>query len=288
MEELKLLGEKLEKNKYILAEHLELFTDDDDTFNMTKGKQIRAHLIQIHADALWKDKEKALRKMEQMGGKIGDKLVSAHYSLESLIEETQFTRNLFWSFIEEEVSNRYYPMEVLLKAISIIDEVLDVFIHFVSRSFVNHYKKIADVANESLRKIQESQTVIEELSTPIVQTVLYDVLLVPVIGRINEERMNSMIPKVLQKSSEISAETVIVDFSGITHVTDEHLFFFLVQMNGALKLMGTETIYVGFNPELVRKITENDMVANFKTFLSFSQAMNHLFKQRGLALQPLK
>ncbi|MBR8646150.1 hypothetical protein KEH51_26590 [[Brevibacterium] frigoritolerans] len=84
------------------------------------------------------------------------------------------------------MSNRYYSIEILLKASSIIDAILDQFIHCVSISYVNHYKEMAKMANDSLQKIKENQEVMEELSTPIVQTVLKDVLLLPLIGRIDD------------------------------------------------------------------------------------------------------
>jgi hypothetical protein len=60
----------------------------------------------------------------------------------------------------------------------------------------------------------------------------------------------------------------------------------LDQLVGALALMGTETMFVGFTPDVVKEIVKLDF-AKVKAFLSFRQALEYLFNQRGLALQPV-
>ncbi|MFF2854628.1 STAS domain-containing protein [Peribacillus sp. NPDC058002] len=287
MEELRMIGEKIEKFKYILVEHIELFEEEEPLYDFETSKEVRSKLIQIHADALIHGKAQAMESMKITGMEIGKRIVDMGIPLDKNIEEAQLIRNLFWSFIEEEVSNRYYSIEILLKASSIIDAILDQFIHCVSISYVNHYKEMAKMANDSLLKIKENQEVMEELSTPIVQTVLKDVLLLPLIGRIDDWRMESMQSTVLQKCADLHAEVLIMDFSGITFTKDNNMLSLLDRLVGALALMGTETIFAGFPPDVVKEIVTLDFANRVEAFLSFRQAMEHLFKQRGLAVQPL-
>ncbi|MFD9627946.1 STAS domain-containing protein [Peribacillus muralis] len=287
MEQLRMIGEKIEKFKNILVEHIELFDEEDSRYDLETSKQVRSQLIQIHADALIHGKEQAMSSMKAAGMIIGKRIVDMGISLDKSIEEAQLLRNLFWSFIEEEVSNRYYSIEILLKASSIIDSILDQYIHCISISYVNHYKQMATVANESLQKIKENQEVMEELATPIVQTVLKDVLLFPMIGRVDDWRMESMQSRLLQKCADLHAEVLIIDFSGITFTKESNMLFLLEQLVGALSLMGTETVVVGFTPDVVKRIVKLDFANQVKAFLSFAQAMEFIFKQRGLALQPL-
>ncbi|MFJ7745318.1 STAS domain-containing protein [Peribacillus sp. NPDC097295] len=283
-EELKLIGEKIEKFKYILVEHIELF-EEDSPYELEASKVVRAQIIQIHADALIYGKRQAMESMKEFGMKIGNRIMEIGVSLDKIIAEIQLGRNLFWSFIEEEVSNRHYSIEVLLKASSMIDAILDEFLYCMSVSYVNYYKEIAKSANESLKKIKENQEVMEELATPIVQTMLPDVLLVPLIGRIDEWRMESMQSTVLQKSTDFHAEVLILDFSGITYTKDDNMFSLLDQLVGALALMGTETMFVGFTPAVVRQIIKLDFSHQVKSFLSFAQAMEHIVKRRGITVQ---
>ncbi|WP_057912182.1 STAS domain-containing protein [Peribacillus muralis] len=287
MEQLRMIGEKIEKFKNILVEHIELFDEEDSRYDLETSKQVRSQLIQIHADALIHGKEQAMSSMKATGMIIGKRIVDMGITLDKCIEEAQLLRNLFWSFIEEEVSNRYYSIEILLKASSIIDSILDQYIHCISISYVNHYKQMATVANESLQKIKENQEVMEELATPIVQTVLKDVLLFPMIGRVDDWRMESMQSRLLQKCANLHAEVLIIDFSGITFTKESNMLFLLEQLVGALSLMGTETMVVGFTPDVVKRIVKLDFANHVKAFLSFAQAMEFIFKQRGLALQPL-
>ncbi|WP_285768181.1 STAS domain-containing protein [Peribacillus sp. SI8-4] len=287
MEQLRLIGEKIEKFKYILVEHIELFDEEDSLYDLAASKQVRSQLIQIHADALIHGKDEALANMKAAGMEIGKRIVDIGIPLDKNIEEAQLLRNLFWSFIEEEVSNRFYSIEILLKASSIIDSILDQYIHCIAISYVNHYKQLAKVANDSLQKIKENEEVMEELATPIVQTVLKDVLLFPMIGRIDDWRMESMQSRILQKCAELQAEVLIIDFSGITFTKEGDLLVLLKQLVGALSLMGTETIVVGFSPDVVKRIVKLDFADKVKAFLSFAKAMEFIFKQRGLALQPI-
>lgn len=285
--ELRSIGEKIEKFKYILVEHIELF-EEDSSYDPEASKIVRAKLIQIHADALIHDKDQAIKNMNKVGMEIGKRMLELDVSLDKIIDEIQLGRNLFWSFIEEEVSNRHYSIEVLLKASSIIDTILDEFLHCMSVSYVNYYKKIAKSANDSLKKIKENQEVMEELATPIVQTVLDGVLLLPLIGRIDEWRMESVKSKVLQKCSDLDVEVLIMDFSGITYSKDNHMFSLLDQLVGALAMMGTETIFVGFTPDVARQIIKLDFAHQVKSFLSFAHAMGYIMKRRGLAIQPIQ
>ncbi|MFD6209795.1 STAS domain-containing protein [Peribacillus sp. NPDC060253] len=287
MEELRMIGEKIEKFKYILVEHIELFEEEDPLLDFETSKEVRSQLIQIHADALIHGKEQAMESMKVTGMTIGKRIVDMGVPLDKNIGEAQLVRNLFWSFIEEEVSNRYYSIEILLKASSIIDAILDQYIHCVSISYVNHYKQMAKAAKDSLKKIKENQEVMEELATPIVQTFLKDVLLIPLIGRIDDWRMESMQSTVLQKCADFHAEVLIMDFSGIIFTKESNVLSLLDQLVGALSLMGTETMFVGFTPDVVKQIEKLDFANQVEAFLSFAQAMEYLFKQRGLAIQPI-
>ena len=75
MEELKLIGEKIEKFKYILAEHIELFEEEEFPFNLEVSKEVRAQLIQLHADALIHGKAQAMESMKKTGMEIGKQIV---------------------------------------------------------------------------------------------------------------------------------------------------------------------------------------------------------------------
>lgn len=288
MNELKTLGEKLLKYRYILAEHVELFQTGIYPFPEEQIREWRAGLVQIHAEALIRGKEEGAARMKEYCLDIGRLLVEAGGSLDMAIENTSYSRGLFWSFIEEEVSNQEYPAEILLKAISIIDALLDVSIHSISVSFVNHFKETAIIATNSLQQIKEQQSTIEELSTPIVQTVLEDVLLVPLIGKMDECRFTSLQNKVLVSCAETGAAAVIFDFSGMGHLGDTYLFHNLDQLVQSLSLMGTESIFVGFSPSAVRQFSGEVNMDKVGTFLNFRKAMGHLFRKRGLAILPDK
>lgn len=95
MEQLRLIGEKIEKFKYILVEHIELFDEEDSLYDLETSKQVRSQLIQIHADALMHGKEQAMASMKAAGMEIGRRIVDMGIPLDKNIEEAQLLRNLF-------------------------------------------------------------------------------------------------------------------------------------------------------------------------------------------------
>lgn len=286
MEELKRLGEKLIKNKYILAEHIDLLQNDHFSFGGVMVREWRADLVQIQGEALIYGKEQAEKKMSSASLNLGKVMVESGSPINLAIENTMNSRHLFWSFIEEEVSNQKYSVNILLKAMSIIDALLDISLRSISLGFVNHYKETADLTVESLKHIKNQQSLIKTLSTPIVPTVLDGVLHIPLSGELNEDRMKDLQRKIVNECKVLKADSVIIDFTGISE-QDSNLFPILEKMIHSLSSIGTKTIFVGFSSFVIRKITGNGIFSKVLIYSSFRQAINELLKKRGLEIRPI-
>lgn len=286
MEELKSLGEKLIKNKYIFAEHIDLLQNDHFSFGGIMVREWRADLVQIHGEALIYGIEQLEKKMSTASLNIGKVMVDSGSAINLAIENTMNFRHLFWSFIEEEVSNQKYSINILLKAMSTIDSLLDISLRSISLAFVNHYNETADLTVKSLEHIKNQQSVIKTLSTPIVQTVLDGVLHIPLSGAINDDRIKNLQQKAVNECTLLEADSVIIDFTGLSE-QDSSLVSSLEKLVDSFSSIEINIIFVGLSSLVTRVLTGNSFFSKVLIYSSFRQAINELLKNKGLKIGPI-
>jgi ABC-type nitrate/sulfonate/bicarbonate transport system substrate-binding protein/anti-anti-sigma regulatory factor len=109
-----------------------------------------------------------------------------------------------------------------------------------------------DQADKQAAVISAQQALIHELGAPIVP-VLPGVLLVPLVGRIDEARAMDIEERVLSTAWTRSAKTVLIDVTGVP--TLEGAALGLVQrVSQALDLLGTLCILVGVSASAARAL----------------------------------
>lgn len=135
--------------------------------------------------------------------------------------------------------------------------------------------------------IEEGKTLMEEMYTPIIGTALDAALLIALTGTLTEARMESMNTKILQEASRRNADYAMFDFTGIGEIFEESISGQLNQIVESLRLMGTDSIFVGLSPKLVQHITLNGIEINVRTFQSFKQGIQYIWKEKGYQLQKI-
>ncbi len=84
---------------------------------------------------------------------------------------------------------------------------------------------------------------ISELSSPVVE--IWDgILLVPLIGSLDDQRASQMSSAILETTKAKNAQVVIIDITGCTHM-DSHVAAYLINAVHAVLLMGANTIITG-------------------------------------------
>ncbi|GAA5529046.1 STAS domain-containing protein [Herpetosiphon gulosus] len=95
---------------------------------------------------------------------------------------------------------------------------------------------------------------IEARSAPVVP-VLPGILVLPLVGAIDSRRAEYVLNCLLEAASEHSADTLLLDVTGIP-VVDTAVANYLLQAIKALKLLGTDTIVVGISPEIAQTLVQ--------------------------------
>ena len=105
------------------------------------------------------------------------------------------------------------------------------------------------------RDLTERETqrrAIRVLSTPVVR-LWSGILLMPLIGDVDETRADQMMATVLARVTEEQARVVILDVSGVPEM-DTYVADTLLKMTTALRLVGAQTVITGISPHAAKTI----------------------------------
>jgi rsbT co-antagonist protein RsbR len=105
---------------------------------------------------------------------------------------------------------------------------------------------------ERERIIRQQQDAIRELSTPVLQ-VRERVLILPIIGVLDEQRANQFTEQLLAGIRSNRAKVVVIDITGVPDV-DSEVANHLVQAVDASRLMGASVILTGLSPEIAQTL----------------------------------
>ncbi|PTL38607.1 PAS domain-containing protein [Alkalicoccus saliphilus] len=140
--------------------------------------------------------------------------------------------------------------------------------------FVGIQKDITQT-KEAEEKIAAYNKEIELLSTPLVP-VKEGVSILPVIGNIDEHRIEIIVDRVLPELEKGDIEMLIVDLSGFSDI-DETATIGIFQLGDLLKLKGVEMIVTGITPAVAMKTRGLEIdFSSLKTYGSVKQAMESL------------
>ncbi|WP_347552504.1 PAS domain-containing protein [Pseudalkalibacillus hwajinpoensis] len=113
---------------------------------------------------------------------------------------------------------------------------------------------------------------VKRLSTPIVP-IDRNVSIVPVVGEIDDERLELLLHNVSAHIQKSGDEYLILDLSGVSHFTSQ-LHKGVYQLNQLIKLMGAMLMITGIRPEFILEGIESDFsLSTVKSFSSVKQAL---------------
>lgn len=143
------------------------------------------------------------------------------------------------------------------------------------------------------QKILEYETIISEMSSPIIPSIVPETILVPITGVIRAERFEKIRFKMLDYVQNKEIETAIVDLTDITEeklqsVCLEDVGMELHHICSALLMMGVRTFFVGLHPTLVKRMVLHGIQLDAQTFSTFQSALQHLMKEKGLVFSKVK
>lgn len=178
--------------------------------------------------------------------KIGTNYLPAHYAG---VFSNLFETNIWYKVNHYQLEGydhtyvEYFPSDV-----KITDNI-----HELSRRKENEeIKRLESVVQEQTRELKD---LVKEISSPIIP-VLDGVVVVPLIGKYDEERSDELISKTMFNLPEHKARFLILDLTGLNKDIDEYTASIIDKIGAATKLVGTEMLLVGMAPELSMIMTQ--------------------------------
>lgn len=141
--------------------------------------------------------------------------------------------------------------------------------------FLNTFVESYTAYKEEL--LREQEQLVETLSVPVIP-INNSVSVLPLIGAMEENRLDFLKEKVLEIIAEQKIHTLVVDLSGIERMRGEVVTTFNDMIDG-LSLMGCETVITGIPSTLALEITTSSVnwQPNVKTLGTLQQALNEYF-----------
>ena len=152
---------------------------------------------------------------------------------------------------------------------------------------MNTVQDLRKEISELKMELQECKQVIESMSVPIIESIIPSTVLLPITGKLSEDRLEKLVSAVSSRIFSMNIDTIIIDFSAIGNkeIVEVGIFGeYIVTITNTLTLLGIEALYVGFTPEVALEIikSEYDTIKGIKTFPTFRTALQHLMKVKGL------
>ncbi|TDL31847.1 STAS domain-containing protein [Jeotgalibacillus sp. S-D1] len=160
---------------------------------------------------------------------------------------------------------------------------------------MNQLEKLSQENQMLQEKVKQLESMIQDLSAPIISSIIPDTILVPLLGKLTDYRFNHIQSKILMGCKTGHIEHAVIDFTGITYEDlDEQDFELLSRqiedLTKALQLMGIEALYVGFAPVFIQRMVEYGHI-NLKTiqaFSTFRTALQYLMAKKSLIFEQKK
>lgn len=125
---------------------------------------------------------------------------------------------------------------------------------------------------EQFRLAEEQRRELEVLSSPVVE-VARGVMILPIIGRMDESRAQSMMEKLLAAIATRNLRAVILDLTGVASI-DSASIEHLARMHQAVRLLGSVCVFTGISGQTAALMTNAGTdIVGWSTFATVRQAL---------------
>lgn len=270
-DELRYIGEKIQRNQDVIAESVLLNLDS------TLNKELRilslpkeqlskfnARLVSNIGAILFAEdnKEEVEKNFLAWGSWAGQAATEMNVSLTATLQYVSSFRSVIWDIFTVELEERHFAAITMLDVSKIIDPMLEVVSFEIGRQFEKHNKKMVSIAYSAL----------EELSVPVVP--IYEGLaVIPIVGEIDTHRAKLIMETALTQGNALELDHLVLDVSGVLMI-DTMVANQIVQIVQSLRVSGIKTIITGIRPEIAQTMVSLGL--DFKSITTVSNLKNAL------------
>lgn len=249
----KLLLEEVENNPYVGMERNELL------IGITEKVNALIRCLETGKDC----------EFEEYIRKVGFDKVFQGCSFKDVITIMVMIRTAFLEEIEEATND----LLKVLKRTKIIVKVVD-----------NANMVLADAFLHTREEIIEQQKMVAlEFATPVLP-VTEEILITPIIGKIDTNRVQYIMENILQEIIDKKAQVAIIDVTGVP-VIDAEVADNLIKTAQVAKLLGCTCVLVGINPKVAQTLVSLEIdFNNIITKQSLQQGLEYALQILNLKI----
>lgn len=171
---------------------------------------------------------------------------------------------------------------------------LQVFVTAVVEGLVRHEMAVLSSQRDAIhaalehliqQREDELRRVIQELSTPVMP-VHRKILVLPLIGGIDDERARRITERLLEETVRRQARIVIIDMTGLA-ACDAGVLAAITGAVQAVRLLGARAVLAGIQPAMASVLAELELdVKMFVTRADLQGAIEWALRELGLAILP--
>ncbi|MEZ4383814.1 MAG: STAS domain-containing protein [Nannocystaceae bacterium] len=133
---------------------------------------------------------------------------------------------------------------------------------------------------EKLTVVEQQRSLIRALSTPLIQ-VWDGILVLPLIGELDDERASQLTESVLHAISERSAHHLIIDVTGVAEL-DAEAAERLLRAIAAARLLGARCLLAGISARVAQTLVEADSdLGGVPCYTTTQDALQTILNRRG-------
>ncbi|MFP7493472.1 STAS domain-containing protein [Terribacillus saccharophilus] len=242
-----------------------VYGSDDPSVKALLEKQIRDFYIRF-PELFNPDNHSSYELLEEWVMELTQDEQHLNTPIEDILDEFSRSESLYLGLLEEFVEKHdLCGKETLSYSKKVTDTFNQIIVWFTREN-----------AKQSEYKLAAQQTMINELSTPVI-LLTPDVALLPLVGDIDTSRAKYMMDSVLSQCAKLRVEYLFIDMSGVA-IIDTMVAHRIFSIMDSLKLLGIETILSGIRPEIAQTATQLGIGFNVKTTHSLKVAISRYIK----------
>lgn len=188
-----------------------------------------------------------------------------------------FKQDMWYKMVKsQQAGHEYDEVEIFPSSITISQNI-----HELARK--KEQESIMELEKKVEERTQELNSLVQELSSPVIP-VLNGILVIPLIGKYNEDRLSNLIEKALVELTRLKAKYLLIDLTGIKHV-DAYTIHGVQKLIQSVRLIGGQCFIVGVSPELsIQILSSNVNLEGIQSFSSLQQGVEYAIQQNGYEL----
>lgn len=203
---------------------------------------------------------------------VGGKYMPAHYAgiFSGLLNE-----NMWYEVVKDQIQGHEFTEVKYFPSTITVNHNIGQLARKTEMDEILHLEAVVE------DKVRDLTELVQELSSPIIP-VLDGIVVVPLIGKYDEDRSEALLEKTLTNLPSHKAKYIVLDLTGLNENISQHTASFIEKIGSASTLIGVTTILVGISPQLSIIITQSNVqLSNFDCFQTLQHGIHYALAQMG-------